>query len=301
MTIWNESYHCLNRPGISEARGAAACVFLPVAMLLMITLCPGTLYGYNGTTGYTAGVNAMPGFEAHFGTSQSFVADPVRVRYTRNHHSFSDGLSHFHAGQKEQRSVFSHRLTLLDDIEPSRRDTVPKPSSVMRKSMILPGWGQVVNRQIWKVPIIYGMLAGLTYYSIQMDQNYRDYRAAFYNSQNPDGDQRFGPTPPHIDPNQSPEAMRYNRNVYRNRRDLTIIGVVLAYGLNIVDAYVFAHMRDFDVSDDLSAGFQLGPAYFPGSETENAMLVQGANPGRNRFSAGNSMDGLVLTLQIALR
>jgi len=301
MTTWNESYHCLNRPGIIEARGAAACVFFPVAMLMMITLCPGMLYAFSGTTGYTAEVNPMPGFNAHADISQSFVANPVRIRYTRSDHSFRDGFPHFYTGLKKQRSVFSHRMTLQDDSEPSRRDTVPKPSSVMRKSMILPGWGQVVNRQIWKVPIIYGMLAGLTYYSIQMDQNYRDYRAAFYNSQNPDGDQRFGPTPPHIDPNQSPDAMRYNRNVYRNRRDLSIIGIVLAYGLNIVDAYVFAHMRDFDVSDDLSAGFQLGPAYFPGRETDHAMFVQGSNSGGYMFSASNSMDGLVLTLKIALR
>ena len=137
------------------------------------------------------------------------------------------------------------------------RDTVPRPSSVVRKSMILPGWGQVVNRQAWKVPVIYGMLAGLAYYSLLMDQNYRDYRAAFYNSHNTDGDERFGPTPSHINPNQNPDALRYSRNMYRNRRDLTLIGILLAYGLNIVDAYVFAHMKDFDVSDDLSASFYL--------------------------------------------
>lgn len=34
---------------------------------------------------------------------------------------------------------------------------------------------------------------------------------------------------------------------------------VLAYGLNIVDAYVFAHMRSFDVSDDLTANTSISP------------------------------------------
>lgn len=138
-------------------------------------------------------------------------------------------------------------------------DTVPKPSRVLFKSMIIPGWGQVVNRQVWKVPIIYGMLGGLTYYSILMNRNYQDYRAAYYNLQYPDEDPRFGPTPDYIPPDQNLESLRFSRNAYRNRRDLTFIGIALAYGLNIVDAYVFAHMRDFDVSDDLSANIQVGP------------------------------------------
>ena len=299
MTIWNESYHCLNRPVNSELRGGAACVFITVTILLNIALSPGLLYAYGGTASIATGTDASTDYMAQINTSQRFVTQPLRIRYTHSEQSSDIVFPHFYSGMQDQPPVFSYRRSLLDDIEQSRRDTVPKPSSVMRKSMMIPGWGQVVNRQIWKVPVIYGMLAGLTYYSIQMDQNYRDYRAAFYNSQNPDGDQRFGPTPPHIDPNQNPESLRYNRNVYRNRRDLTILGVVLAYGLNIVDAYVFAHMRDFDVSDDLSAGFYLGPANLPRNSIENTTFAPG--PEQNRFSANNSMDGLVVTLQIALR
>ncbi len=184
-----------------------------------------------------------------------------------------------------------HRqLRLVANNVPVVNDTVPKPSSVMRKSLILPGWGQVVNRQVWKVPIIYGMLAGLTYYSIIQDQNYRDYRAAFYNSQSINGDERFGPTPPHIDPNQNPESLRFARNQYRNRRDLTFVGIVLAYGLNVVDAYVFAHMRDFDVGDDLSARFYLEPA---------AALWQSASIG-NRDTFAMGPDGVIVTLKLNL-
>ena len=301
MTIWNESYHCLNRPVNSELRGRAACVFITATILMNIALSPGVLCAYVGTANIATGTDASTGYKVQIGTSQRFVTQPFRIRYTHTGQLSDTVFRNFYSGLQDQSSLFSQRLTLSDDIEQSPRDTVPKPSSVMRKSMIIPGWGQVVNRQIWKVPIIYGMLAGLTYYSIQMDQNYRDYRAAFYNSQNPDGDQRFGPTPPHIDPNQNPESLRYNRNVYRNRRDLTIIGVVLAYGLNIVDAYVFAQMRDFDVSDDLSAGFYLGPANVTRNSIVIATPAPGQGPERNRFSASNSMDGLVLTLQIALR
>lgn len=188
----------------------------------------------------------------------------------------------------ESFAIYGSRFSMSENAQTAVRDTVPKPLSVMRKSMILPGWGQAVNRQIWKIPIVYGMLAGLTYYSILMDQNYRDYRAAFYNSQSINGDERFGPTPPHIDPNQNPESLRYTRNIYRNRRDLTFVGIVLAYGLNVVDAYVFAHMRDFDVSDDLSAGIYIEPAISPGRNTSP----------ENTDRLVSFMDGVVVTFKI---
>ncbi|MDG5766388.1 DUF5683 domain-containing protein [Balneolales bacterium ANBcel1] len=169
-------------------------------------------------------------------------------------------------------------------------DTVPNPSSVLRKSMILPGWGQITNDQTWKVPVIYGLFAGLTYYSISMNQNYRDYRAAYYNSQYPDGDQRFGPTPASIDPNTNPQSLRFSRNAYRNRRDLTLIGIALAYGLNLVDAYVFAHMRDFDVSDDLSANIYIVPPSMDRS-SQNAKAFQ---------SAFKEPSGFQVTLRLSL-
>ena len=65
----------------------------------------------------------------------------------------------------------------------------------MLKSVILPGWGQVVNRHVWKVPIIYATLGGLVAYSIFLHKRYHDYRAAFYNRFSENTDQRFGSTP----------------------------------------------------------------------------------------------------------
>lgn len=129
----------------------------------------------------------------------------------------------------------------------------PDPMSVMYKSMFIPGWGQIVNRQIWKVPIIYGILGGLSWYSVYVTKRYHDFRAAYYNlSRETESDLRFGPTPDYISENSPLSQLKTIRNTYRNRRDMVYIGIALAYGLNIVDAYVFAHMRSFDVSEDLS-------------------------------------------------
>lgn len=118
--------------------------------------------------------------------------------------------------------------------------------------MIIPGWGQITNKQVWKVPIVYGLLGGLSYYSITLTKDYHDYRAAYYNVNSDVQDLRFGATPAYL-ANTTSSSLLNQRNFLRNRRDFIYVTIALAYILNVVDAYVFAHLRPFDVSDDLSA------------------------------------------------
>lgn len=141
----------------------------------------------------------------------------------------------------------------------SQNEQFPEPKSVMFKSLMVPGWGQIINRQAWKVPIVYGLYAGIGYYTYNVHQDYKDYRAAYYNSQRgEDTDFKFGPTPERLQ-GISSNQLQSNRNNLRNRRDLMFVVFLLAHGLNAVDAYVFAHMRSFDVSDDLSARATISP------------------------------------------
>lgn len=162
-------------------------------------------------------------------------------------------------------SLLEYRLSESDTLENAASDTTeqqrefPEPTSVLYKSLMIPGWGQVVNRQIWKVPIIYGLFAGIGAYTVYLDREYKDYRAAFYNShKGEDTDFRFGPTPPRLE-GVNPNQLQSNRNSFRNQRDFMFVVMGLAYGLNALDAYIFAHMRSFDVSDDLSAKTTVQP------------------------------------------
>lgn len=122
----------------------------------------------------------------------------------------------------------------------------------MIQSLVLPGWGQVTNKQWWKVPIVYGAILGVGYYSYWLHGQYTDFRAAYYNSfaaTNPlYADLRYGPTPERLQ-NVTPSALISFRDYYRNQRDLMMVVTALMYGLNAIDAYIFAHLRDFDVSD----------------------------------------------------
>lgn len=150
-------------------------------------------------------------------------------------------------------SFLPNSITIVQD---EVVDVYPDPKSVLRKSLIVPGWGQITNKQAWKVPIVYGLLGGLTYYSISLTKDYHDYRAAFYNLSNDDF--RFGQTPAYLDGITS-QSLKSQRNFLRNRRDFIYVTIALAYALNAIDAYVFAHLRSFDVSDDLSLRPEMKP------------------------------------------
>ncbi|MCG8373199.1 MAG: DUF5683 domain-containing protein [Balneolales bacterium] len=168
----------------------------------------------------------------------------------------------FHVGNSQAQGLSADVSFLPNNYEYAIQDSAkplfPDPNMVMRRSLIVPGWGQVINKQAWKIPIIYGLLGGLTFYSAYLTILYHDYRAAYYNLNNPGGDFRFGATPASL-AGLSSRELRSQRDFYRNRRDLVYVGVALAHILNVVDAYVYAHLRSFDVSDDLSFAPTLKP------------------------------------------
>ena len=56
--------------------------------------------------------------------------------------------------------------------------------------------------------------------------------------------------------NLDPASLQYYRNDFRKNRDYSALFFLLVWGLNIVDATVSAHLKEFDISDDLSLRVQ---------------------------------------------
>ncbi len=120
----------------------------------------------------------------------------------------------------------------------------PRKASIM--SAVVPGLGQAYNRRYWKIPVIYAGLAGFSYYFYINNGPYNDYRRALRESDTGPGYATVAGV------TYSTENLQILKNDYKRQRDLGAIGIMAIYLLNIIDANVDAHLRTFDVSDDLS-------------------------------------------------
>lgn len=141
-----------------------------------------------------------------------------------------------------------YKIPLEELTEDSLR--VVDPGKAALYSTLFPGTGQIYNRKYWKLPIVYLGLGTATYAVIWNYQQGQLYLDAFYEQ---------------TDPNNSDPAFAglYNEAqlielYYQHRRwqDLSIIVGAVLYGLQILDAYVDAHLYHYDISDDISLQWQ---------------------------------------------
>jgi hypothetical protein len=143
------------------------------------------------------------------------------------------------------------------------------PRIATLRSTMLPGWGQIYNKKYWKLPLVYGALgttAGVYFFNIK---TYRLLRKAYIYKTDKDSsndnliDKRFS--------NLSAGAIRSYRDSFRQNIDYSVLFFILFWGLNIVDATVDAHLKAFDVNDNLS--LELKPGFSPAANTTGISLV----------------------------
>lgn len=129
---------------------------------------------------------------------------------------------------------------------------VPKhdPRKATLRSLILPGWGQAYNKRYWEIPIVYGALGITAAIYLYNDKWYKRCRNAYDIKVNADTG-RFTQIDPKLQP-LSTNSLQVYRNAFRRDRDYSALWFVVFWGLNVLDATVFAHLKDFDVSEDLS-------------------------------------------------
>ena len=155
-----------------------------------------------------------------------------------------------------------------------KKDTVAKhiPRIATRRSALIPGWGQAYNKEYWKIPIVYGIIAIPTVLYFYNDSYYKKtkfaYEARFKEANKDSSDVQF------IDAqlrNLSITSLQSYRNSFRRDRDYSILWFLVAWGLQVADATVFAHLKQFDVSDDLS--MSITPLFNPQTKTPGLGLT----------------------------
>ena len=130
-------------------------------------------------------------------------------------------------------------------------------------SMICPGAGQVYNGSFWKVPLVVGGFASFIYVIDWNNRGYQRYDTAIRLETDDDPDSHSSEfwNPSSNSLSMTVEQMRSYKKLYRRNRDLAIILTAAFYLLNVMDAHVDAHMKDFDVSGDLA--WRLQPTVEP--------------------------------------
>ena len=123
-------------------------------------------------------------------------------------------------------------------------------------SAVLPGAGQVYNRQAWKIPIIYAAIGGVGYYTYSNYTQMKLYKEEYLYRVNNDGATLH---PNDADISNAPTSNIYNMyETYNKTFQLSVIIAAAVYGINLLDAYVFGHLFDFQISDDLSLNVMPG-------------------------------------------
>ncbi len=128
------------------------------------------------------------------------------------------------------------------------------PATAAYLSMALPGAGQFYNKSYWKIPLVYGGLATFTGLAIYNHNQYIRYKRSYNNITDDDPNTVVDPEFIRLSEN----ALKANRNLTKKYRDLNIILGILFYGLQVADAYVDAHLKGFEVTDDLTMRIEPG-------------------------------------------
>ena len=132
-------------------------------------------------------------------------------------------------------------------------------------SAIVPGWGQIENKKIWKVPIIYGGLGTVGYLFFRNLKQYRESSNAYRLATDDNEDNDIDIPEPYYSVRTQPDRIRVFRNGVRQNVDYSVLAFIGVWALNVADAAVDANLRYFDVSDDISLNIKAG--YSPMANT----------------------------------
>lgn len=145
------------------------------------------------------------------------------------------------------------------------------PNIAIRRSAMVPGWGQITNKKYWKLPLVYGALVTTGVIFFRNIDQYRDSREAYILATDGDPSNDFQIKQPYFAVKDQPDRIRVFRNSVRQNIDYSVLFFIAFWGLNVADAAVDAHLKTFDVSDELSLQFKAG--YSPIANTNGVAIV----------------------------
>ncbi len=164
-------------------------------------------------------------------------------------------------------------------VDSTKKEAKPKhdPHIATFRSAVLPGWGQIYNREYWKLPIVYGALAVPATLYVYNNNYYKWMKFAYeavYDSiynHDPSMMSKINSKVKYKGIALDISTYQTYRNIYKRNKDYSLLWFFILWGVNVADATVFAHLKEFDVSDKLT--LHINPSYVPQTKTAGVGLV----------------------------
>jgi len=169
---------------------------------------------------------------------------------------------------------FMYAANILDafvsaQIKERSKNATYSPLLAAYRSAALPGLGQITNKQYWKVSVFWLLLSGTGVAAVYTNNKKRCYTNIYlnrvrYNYENTELINRCLSNPSRAD---DEAYLLQLRAFYKRYFEISLIGMGIAYALNIADALVYSHLNNFDMDDSLSISIQ--PVFIPVSASDN--------------------------------
>ena len=139
----------------------------------------------------------------------------------------------------------------IDDnetVQVTEKEMTKSPLGAVWRTFVVPGWGQIYVEKYWKAPIFFAGAGALVYSIIWNNSKFSDYQSQYDRIKLED--------PQNL---SALSLLNRQKEYYRDNRDRSYFFLAVVYLVAAMDAYVGAHLFDFDVSDKLA--IQISPFY----------------------------------------
>jgi len=130
----------------------------------------------------------------------------------------------------------------------------PNPKTAMLLSFALPGTGQIYNKRWWKVPLVYGGMGWSIFSIVRNTNQFFRFRDIYIQALAGEPHEFSGTRLDNV------SGLERIRDGFDRNRQLSFVAAILVYGIQGAEAFVDAHLKTFDVSDDLSLRVKLKPS-----------------------------------------
>jgi hypothetical protein len=127
------------------------------------------------------------------------------------------------------------------------------PRKALLFSAVFPGAGQIYNKKYWKAPLVWGGFAAGIFVVSEYQRQHLDFRNQLFD--------RINDIPlPTTGRVLTEDQLRNLVDRTKRERDFFLIMTSLWYILQMVDAHVDAHLKEFDLNPELKTRARIEPS-----------------------------------------